>query len=198
MTVNQTLTSLAVSPSSVSVAPNTTRQFSATATDQFGASMTLHVELYRWRWRLDHSGGLFTAGGSAGGPFTVTASGGGKSGTASVTVSERRRQRDPVRRFLGFVDRHDEMVSFDRISDQTNGEVNCSSRPTSRFRADLEWRLEVRRPHVRRFDPGPGAQHYTSWQIQQKTAPFLYGTVEVRAKQPGGTGIWPTIWMLGF
>ena len=39
--------------------------------------------------------------------------------------------------------------------------------------------------------------HYTSWHIQQNTAPFLYGTVEVRAKPPGGTGIWPVVWMLG-
>ena len=40
--------------------------------------------------------------------------------------------------------------------------------------------------------------HYTSWQIAQATAPFLYGTVEVRAKIPGGIGVWPCIWMLGF
>src|SRR6185295_6161158 len=31
--------------------------------------------------------GLFTAGATAGGPFTVTAASGGKSGTASVTVT---------------------------------------------------------------------------------------------------------------
>jgi serine protease AprX len=31
--------------------------------------------------------GLFTAGSTAGGPFTVTAAGGGKTGTASVTVT---------------------------------------------------------------------------------------------------------------
>ena len=28
--------------------------------------------------------------------------------------------------------------------------------------------------------------------------PFLYGTIEVRAKVPGGVGTWPVIWMLGF
>ena len=44
----------------------------------------------------------------------------------------------------------------------------------------------------------PTLMHYTSWQIQQKTAPFLYGTVEVRAKPPGGIGIWPTIFLLGY
>jgi len=30
------------------------------------------------------------------------------------------------------------------------------------------------------------------------TQPFQYGTVEVRAKLPGGTGAWPVIWMLGY
>ncbi len=44
----------------------------------------------------------------------------------------------------------------------------------------------------------PKTMHYTSWQIQQATEPFLYGTIEVSAKVPGGIGIWPTIWMLGF
>ena len=44
----------------------------------------------------------------------------------------------------------------------------------------------------------PTLMHYTSWQIQQRTAPFLYGTVEVRAKLPGGVGIWPTMFLLGY
>jgi beta-glucanase (GH16 family) len=44
----------------------------------------------------------------------------------------------------------------------------------------------------------PRTMPYTSGQVQQATAPFLYGTVEVRAKAPGGVGAWPAIWMLGF
>ena len=40
--------------------------------------------------------------------------------------------------------------------------------------------------------------HYTSGQVQQATPPFLYGTIDVRAKAPGGIGTWPAIWMLGF
>ena len=43
----------------------------------------------------------------------------------------------------------------------------------------------------------PKTMRYTSWQIQQATEPFLYGTIEVRAKVPGGVGTWPAIWMLG-
>ena len=50
----------------------------------------------------------------------------------------------------------------------------------------------------RRLAAGAVVEHYTSWQIAQKTAPFEYGTVEVRAKEPGGTGVWPTIFLLGY
>ncbi|MTI29303.1 glycoside hydrolase family 16 protein, partial [Xanthovirga aplysinae] len=39
---------------------------------------------------------------------------------------------------------------------------------------------------------------YTSARITtQKKKEFKYGRVEVRAKLPGGTGLWPAIWMLG-
>jgi beta-glucanase (GH16 family) len=32
----------------------------------------------------------------------------------------------------------------------------------------------------------------------QGTTPFTYGTVDCRMKLPGGTGIWPTFFMLGY
>ena len=48
------------------------------------------------------------------------------------------------------------------------------------------------------LESGARTFHYTSGQVQQATPPFLYGTVEVRAKAPGGIGPWPAIWMLGF
>jgi beta-glucanase (GH16 family) len=88
---------------------------------------------------------------------------------------------------------------FDRLSDQDNHELNCvvpenvsvkdgllegvSKYEDHRCGDSLEW---------------PKTMHYTSWHIQQATKPFLYGTIEVRAKVPGGVGTWPVIWMLGF
>jgi hypothetical protein len=87
--VNQTLTSIVVSPSSATVNTSATQQFSATARDQFAANLTTQPA---FTWSVSGGGaisssGLFTAGVSAGGPFTVTAQSGGVNGTASVTVN---------------------------------------------------------------------------------------------------------------
>jgi PKD repeat protein len=89
VTVNQTLTTISVAPTSASVNTGATQQFTATAKDQFGANLTTQPT---FSWTASGGGtissaGLFTAGSTAGGPYTVTASSGGKSGTASVTVT---------------------------------------------------------------------------------------------------------------
>ncbi|MBA4388411.1 MAG: hypothetical protein C0404_10555 [Verrucomicrobia bacterium] len=91
VTVNQTLTSIVVTPASASIYTGTTQQFSASARDQFGTALTAQPS---FAWTAAGGGtisssGLFTAGSTNGGPFTVTASSGGKSGTASVTVVKR-------------------------------------------------------------------------------------------------------------
>jgi hypothetical protein len=83
------LTSISVSPASASVQTNGTQQFSATGKDQFGQPM---VPQPAFTWSVAGGGtisstGLFTAGSTAGGPFTVTASSGGIDGTAGVTVT---------------------------------------------------------------------------------------------------------------
>jgi hypothetical protein len=89
VTVNQALTSIVVAPASATVNTSATQQFTATARDQFAANMTTQPT---FSWSVSGGGtisssGLFTAGSTAGGPYTVTASSGGKSGTASVTVT---------------------------------------------------------------------------------------------------------------
>ena len=89
MTVNQTLTSIVVSPASATVATSATQQFNASAQDQFGSALGPQPTL---TWSVSgggtvNSSGLFTAGSSAGGPFTVTAASGSISGTGSVSVS---------------------------------------------------------------------------------------------------------------
>jgi beta-glucanase (GH16 family) len=88
---------------------------------------------------------------------------------------------------------------FDRLSDQDNHEVNCVVPENVSVKDGL---LEgVSKYEERRCGDSvepPKTMQYTSWQIQQATEPFLYGTIEVRAKAPGGVGTWPVIWMLGF
>ena len=89
ITVNQTLTALAVSPASANVATGATQQFTATATDQFAANL---IALPTVTWSVSGGGtistsGLFTAGNTAGGPFTVTATSSGKSGIANFSVT---------------------------------------------------------------------------------------------------------------
>ena len=89
VTVNATLTSIVVSPSSASINTSATQQFTATARDQFATSLSAQPS---FTWTVSgggsiSTGGLFTAGSSAGGPYTVTATSGSISGTASVTVT---------------------------------------------------------------------------------------------------------------
>jgi hypothetical protein len=84
-----TLTSISVSPATASVVTNSTQQFTATAKDQFGNILSPQPS---FSWTVSgggtiNSSGLFTAGSTAGGPYTVTASSSSVSGTASVTVT---------------------------------------------------------------------------------------------------------------
>src|SRR2546427_3572645 len=88
VTVNATVTSISVAPSSATVSTGGTQQFSATAWDQFGVALS---PLPSFSWAVSGGGsintaGLFTAGSTAGGPYTVTVSSGGITGTASLTV----------------------------------------------------------------------------------------------------------------
>jgi hypothetical protein len=89
VTVNQTLTSIVVSPSSATISPSATQQFSATARDQFATNLVVQPT---FAWSMSgvgtiSSSGLYTAGTTAGGPYTVAATSGSVSGTASVTVA---------------------------------------------------------------------------------------------------------------
>jgi hypothetical protein len=89
VTVSSTLSSISISPASASVATTLTNQFTASALDQFGAALSTQPAI---TWTVSGGGvisstGLFTAGATPGGPFTVTAASGAAKGTASVTVT---------------------------------------------------------------------------------------------------------------
>jgi hypothetical protein len=87
--VQQVFTSVSVTPATATIAAGATRQFTATALDQSGGAIASQPT---FTWTASGGGtissnGLFTAGTALGGPYTVTASSGGKSGTSNVTVS---------------------------------------------------------------------------------------------------------------
>ena len=89
VTSNLVLTTIKVAPTNVSLHPNTAQQFTATGFDQFGAKLNPQP-IFTWTVSgggIISSTGLFTAGSTTGGPFTVTASSGSIKGTAKVTVT---------------------------------------------------------------------------------------------------------------
>ena len=81
------LTTISVAPASASVAAGGQQQFSATGRDQYGQPIAA-----TYGWSVSGGGtidptGLFHAGSTAGGPYSVTAASGTVSGTASVSVT---------------------------------------------------------------------------------------------------------------
>jgi hypothetical protein len=90
VTVNQTPTIVAVTPATANVTNGSTQSFSASALDQFGAALMSQPSFI---WSIDSGGigsvdntGLYTAPTSGTGSTTVRATGGGMSGTTTVTV----------------------------------------------------------------------------------------------------------------
>lgn len=89
VTVNQSLTTVTVYPAGTSVNTGATLQFTASAQDQFNSAFSTQPQFL---WSVSGGGtisssGLFTAGNTAGGPYTVTASSGSKSGSSTVSVT---------------------------------------------------------------------------------------------------------------
>ncbi|MEA2734466.1 MAG: hypothetical protein QOE14_917, partial [Humisphaera sp.] len=94
VTVNQTITSVAVTPSTAIVIQGATRQFSASALDQFGIAMASQPS-FTWATGGNAGGGTISSSGlytapSSGTPthtVVATASGTSVSGSANVTVT---------------------------------------------------------------------------------------------------------------
>jgi autotransporter-associated beta strand protein len=89
VTVNQKLTTIAVSPSSVGLNAAATQQFTATGYDQFGAVLGMQPSL-AWTTNvgsITSAGGLLTASNSSV-TGTVTATSGGISGNSAANVTD--------------------------------------------------------------------------------------------------------------
>ena len=88
VTVNQTLSSIVVSPASAALNESQTQQFSATGLDQGGNPLITQPS---FSWSVNGGGsidsaGLFTAGAAVGGPFTVIAASGPIDAVASAVA----------------------------------------------------------------------------------------------------------------
>lgn len=89
ITVQQTLTSVAITPAKPGVADGGTQQFQATALDQFKNAMS--IQPTSWVWKLTSgagslsSSGLYTAPASGTGTATIQATAAGLIGSASLT-----------------------------------------------------------------------------------------------------------------
>jgi hypothetical protein len=86
VTVSQVATTLTVTPISAFVLPGGTKQFSDTATDQFGNAFSPVTWTVAGGGTIDNTG-KFTAGNTTGGPFTVTVTAGSLSANAIVTIT---------------------------------------------------------------------------------------------------------------
>ncbi|MFO0957848.1 MAG: hypothetical protein U0800_10375 [Isosphaeraceae bacterium] len=100
--MKQTLVSIAVSPASATVHLKATKQFAASANDQFGRALLVQPS---FAWSLSSSlgtvsrKGLYTAPNRTGN-VTLRAKSGGITGTAAITVDRvqlRRNRRPPAR-----------------------------------------------------------------------------------------------------
>lgn len=89
VTVSATPTTLAATPATATVTVGAQAMFSASASDQFGVLLAVQPTV---TWSVSGGGaidasGRFTAGATAGGPWTVTATAGALSDTAQVSVT---------------------------------------------------------------------------------------------------------------
>lgn len=93
-------------------------------------------------------------------------------------------------------------LAYDRLGDQANGEVNAVKPANVRISGGsllIDSKFEdVVAGDTTTSAPNPRTVNYSSGQVANHWEPFLYGTVTARAKLPGGIGLWPCIWMLGW
>ena len=81
-------------------------------------------------------------------------------------------------------------VALSRPGDRGNNEIGCY-RPSNVAMSGGALVLTTR------VDSSCSGCRYTSAMVQWRTFSFLYGTIEIRAREAGGRGTWPALWLLG-
>ena len=91
---------------------------------------------------------------------------------------------------------------YNRLADQVNLEVNAVIPANARISSGslaIDAKFEdVSAGDTTTAAPNPRTVHYTCRRSPRPRSSFLYGTTSTCApRSPGGTGLWPCIWMLG-
>jgi beta-glucanase (GH16 family) len=81
-------------------------------------------------------------------------------------------------------------VAINRPGDSSNAEQQCYKPGNVAVGSGL---LVL----TSRVDSSCAGYRYTSAMVQWRSFNFLYGTLEIRAKEAGGQGTWPALWLLG-
>jgi hypothetical protein len=174
VTVNQTTTTVTVSPASAAVNLNGTQPFTASANDQFGAAMASQPT-FSWAVTtgvggINPASGDYSAGAVAG-SATITATGGGKSGTASVTVDAIQEMQLPLSRGWNLIS-----LPFDPV---TPAVADCFSGAVT---ASNVWRWDAAAKQYRQVTAMKALEGY--WVYAAADA-----TVTVRGTVPANTVI---------
>jgi beta-glucanase (GH16 family) len=89
---------------------------------------------------------------------------------------------------------------YNRIQDDVNNEVGAMVEDAIELIGSM---MRITARHVPEgiligdSITSPTTRYYTAGQTHAKLL-FRYGTIEIRAKMPGGTGLWPLAWLLGY
>jgi beta-glucanase (GH16 family) len=101
--------------------------------------------------------------------------------------------------FLGTALDTSKWVAINRHGDYSNNELQCYLPANVTVGGSyLNLLTEVQTQSCGDANHAAGSWNYTSGMVQWSTYNFTYGTVEYRAKMPGGQGPWPAIWLLGW
>lgn len=148
------------------------------------------------------AGGVPGGGGGGGGWGTTNGGAGGAGARGEVRVFEWGHDANPEPLF--FDDFNGSSIDLtkwivcERVGDLSNSEVNCVKAANVTVSGSVfTGTCKFETSSCGDTTNAPASKSYTGFNVQQRTPAFLYGTIQVRAKMPGGTGIWPTIWMLG-
>jgi beta-glucanase (GH16 family) len=83
-------------------------------------------------------------------------------------------------------------------SNPSNGELECYTPSDDAEAGGYLTETALVQPQPWTCPDGSGDNTYTSGAVQFRSFNFLYGTVAVRMETAGGTGAYPTFWMMGY